>query len=92
MPTFYLGKTADGRVVSRKSTNPAFTHAAITAEARTSCNTLPNFSTSPDGAVRNFYSYWRETTAVEVVELRKVDAAEFRAATKGINPRTGLPS
>lgn len=91
MPHFYLGKTTDGRVVSRKSTNPDFTHAAMKPD-NGGYTPLPSFSTSAAGAVRNFETTNGKGRPCEVVELRKVEAAEFRAATKGINPRTGRPS
>ena len=90
MPTHYLAKTADGRIVSRKSTRNDFTHAAA-MKVPGKYGSLPNFSTSRDGAAKLFESGWREVPAYDVVELRIVDAAEYRAATKGINPKTGLP-
>lgn len=91
MPHFYLGQTTDGRIVSRKSTNPEFTHAAMMpADSRAWC--LPSFSTSSGGAVRNFEGTHGKSARCEIVELRKVDGKEFRAATKGINPRTGRPA
>lgn len=91
MPHFYLGQTKDGRIVSRKSTNPDFTHAAMKADEG-GYSPLPSFSTSSGGAVRNFEATHGKHARCEVVELRKVEGPEFRAATKGINPRTGRPS
>ena len=88
MSTFYLGRTTDGRIVSRKSTNPNFTHAAMATGERRSG--LPNFSTSADRARALFVQNWREAPAFEVVELSKVDGPAYRAATKGINPKTGF--
>lgn len=90
MPHFYLGRTENGRVVSRKSTRSDFTHAAIIAGGG-GFHVLPSFSTSADGARRNFEGSHRQGTRCEVVLLRKVEGPEFRAATKGIDPRTGHP-
>lgn len=81
MATYYLGKTSDGRLVSRKSTRSDFTHAAIITPARATM-TLPNFSTSREGAIRNFESYWGNRAKCEVVDLRVVDGKEYRAALK----------
>lgn len=95
MPHFYLGQTTDGRIVSRKSTRNDFTHAAIynlTDYGAGTPNPLPSFGTSHEGAVRNFHSNFMQGIGCEVVLLRKVDSPEYRAATKGINPRTGRPS
>ena len=89
MPTHYLATASTGQIVSRKSTNPTFTHAAIQTEGRP--RSLPNFSTSAPKAAALFANNFREVPPYEVVELRKVDAAEFRAATKGIDPQTGRP-
>ena len=88
MSTYYLGQTSDGRIVSRKSTRSDFTHAAM---ATGSTWGLPSFSTSAQGAARNFDGSHREGTPREIVELRKVDGKEFRAAMAGINPKTGRP-
>ena len=92
MPTFYLGTTTDGRVVSRKSNRNDFTHAAMQTAGYAS--SLPNFSTSRAGAEKLMCQYWSKPEhrkPFEVVELRKVDAAEFHKANKGLDPKTGRP-
>lgn len=89
MATHYLGTAKSGQIVSRKSTRSDFTHAAIATNGRT--HTLPNFSTSAAGAEKLFVSGWINVPEFEIVPLRIVDAAEFRAATKGISPHTGRP-
>lgn len=94
MTTHYLGNTHDGRIVSRASTNPGFTHAAIydaTDWGAGAPPRIPSFGTSREGAARNFRSSWGDRIGCEVVTLRKVDAAEYRAATKGIDPKSGRP-
>lgn len=85
MPTFYLGAAKDGRVISRKSTNPNFTHAAI--GSGDNGGRLPSFSTSAAGALRNAESNYLPAP-IEVVEVRKVEAADFRVATKGLDARS----
>lgn len=79
MSHHYLGTTASGEVVSRKSTNPGFTHAAVAPGWTAASGRLPNFGTSADGAARNFSTSRRGEC--EVVAVRKVDAAEYRKAT-----------
>lgn len=82
MAHHYIGTTKAGAIVSRKSTNPDFTHAAARTDFKTGDKPLPSFSTSAAGAVRNFNTSHRTGTPCEVVEVRKVDAAEYRAALK----------
>lgn len=93
MPTHYLATTADGRIVSRKSTRNDFTHAAIISNPTPGRHYgLPNFSTSRLGAAKLFEQTWgKNFPSYDVVELRTVEASEYRAATKGINPATGRP-
>lgn len=80
MPTHYLGKTDDGRTISRKSTRSDFTHAATTRDTATS--RLPSFGTSAEGARRNFYTNHRDTVACVVVPVSIVTPAEYREALK----------
>lgn len=84
MSTYYLGNASDGRLIARKSTRSDFTHAAI--GSGNNGGRLPSFSTSPAGAMKAAESNYLPAP-IEVVEVRKVDAAEYRIATKGRNAR-----
>lgn len=81
MAHHYLGTTKAGAIVSRKSTNPGFTHAAVPIGWTRDTGRLPNFGTSAAGAARNYGTGHGRTGECEVVEVRKVDAAEYRKAT-----------
>jgi hypothetical protein len=82
MAYHYIGTTKAGAIVSRKSTNPDFTHAAARPDYDASKgHRLPSFSTSAAGAIRNFESSCGKGRSVEVVEVREVSAKEYRAAT-----------
>jgi len=83
MATHYLGATKDGRIVARSSTRNDFTHAAIGTGATTR---LPSFSTNAAGAYANAENNGHPLP-IEVVQVRIVDAAEYRAATKGRKAR-----
>jgi hypothetical protein len=83
MATHYLGTTKDGRLIARKSTRNDFTHAAIGTGATTR---LPSFSTTSGGAYQNAENNGHRLP-IEVVQVRQVDSAEYRAATKGRKAR-----
>ena len=78
--TYYLGTFSNGRLASRKSNRDDFTHAAIVPTAW--AGKLAAFSTSAQGARRNAEAATstRELHLIEVVEVRKVTAKEFREA------------
>lgn len=80
MATFYLGSTKSGAIVARKSTNPMFTHAAVRPGFVTGSKPLPNFSTSASGAATNYGKVTDRNPAPEIVEVRKVEAAEYYPA------------
>lgn len=79
--TYYLGRTASGAAVVRKSTNPDFTHAAVKTGYQHGNTPLPSFSTSAAGAARNFEATHGKSRVCEVVAVEKVDAKTFKAAT-----------
>ncbi len=81
MPTYYLGTTKSGATVSRKSTNPAFTHAAVRHGYKATDGRLPSFSTSAQGAWRNYEISFGKSQTPEIVEVAQVDAKTYREAT-----------
>lgn len=81
MPHHYIGQTKTGAIVSRKSTNPDFTHAAVREGYKANDSRLPSFSTSAAGAIRNFESSCGKGRPCEVVQVQKVDAKAYKAAT-----------
>jgi hypothetical protein len=74
--TYFLGFTKDGTPVGRGSNRDDFTHAAVAADPAMRRG-LPSFSTSADGAARNFGKYGTP----EIVEVKVVTPAEYRQAT-----------
>ena len=80
--TYYLGRLPSGRLVSRSSTRPDFTHAAMYPGY--SADTLPSFGTSAAGALRNAEKNTGKAhvAQIEVCEVRVVTAAEYRQAHK----------
>jgi hypothetical protein len=79
MAHHYIGTTKSGQIVSRKSTNPHFTHAAVREGWKANDGRLPNFSTSRAGAERNYGTNYG-VGVPEVVEVREVTAKEYKAA------------
>ncbi|AYD87696.1 hypothetical protein W2_gp045c [Caulobacter phage W2] len=83
--TYYLGTCKGGAIIARASTRTDYTHAATglddvhKAAGKVIDMSDASFSTSPHGAVKAATRWSAGTT--EVVELRKVDAAEYRRVT-----------
>lgn len=83
--TYYLGTLKSGAIIARASNQTDYTHAATTLadHYKTPGQVVPmsdaSFSRSAHGAAKAA-SRWNGGTT-EVVELRKVDGAEYRRVT-----------
>lgn len=86
--TYYLGHTAGGQPVTRKSNRSDYTHAAVRQGYQATDNALPAFGTNAHGAAKNYQG----KDAPEVVQVAVVDAAAFKAAKAAPAPAAEAPA
>ncbi|WCS66530.1 hypothetical protein TMCBR2_gp045c [Caulobacter phage TMCBR2] len=83
--TYYIGELKSGAIIARASTRSDYTHAATSFANlyQTEGQVVPmsdaSFSRSASGAVAAAARY--NGCVMETVEVRKVDAAEYRRIT-----------
>jgi hypothetical protein len=83
--THYLGRTKSGFPILRASAaDYGYRFAAVRMRNGKPTRSIPNMSTTPDGAATNFNSYHSDGFGAspldEIVEISVVDGKTFRAA------------
>lgn len=86
MTTYYLGTTKSGAILARSSTRPDFAYAACGTDYKPGeviRAGQSSWSGTADAARANFTNGYRHGGDCEIVKVRRVTGAEFRAAIKG---------